>query len=83
MSTYSFTKGNCTEEKLIEINKIALSCDILRYDGRQMLRKSPVRSAPYFVEVDYSFLVYNDLAGLVHPQSILGQGKQGQGKPRT
>lgn len=44
----------------------------------QMLRKSPVRSASYFVDVDYSFLIYNDLDGLVHPQSILGQGK-----PRT
>lgn len=63
------------EEKLIEINKIALSCDILRYDGRQMLRKYPVRSASYFVYVDYSFLVYNDVVGLDHPQSILGQGK--------
>lgn len=71
------------EVKLIEINKIALSCDIIRCDGRQTLRKSPVRSASYFVEVDCSFLVYNDLAGLVHPQSILGQGKQGKGKPRT
>lgn len=68
------------EEKLIEINKIALSCDIIRNDGRQMLRKSLVRSASYFVEADYSFLVYNDQAGLVHPQSILGQD---QGKPRT